>query len=80
MTELHLNATLLSLKLLLSTGRNISYKKQLCDLFLNEDSIISTMIFSSQPRVEHTCGVKRTVMQNVFAFCNKLILEPKMKQ
>ena len=34
-TELHFKAALLSLKLLLSAGRNISSKKWLCDLFFN---------------------------------------------
>ena len=53
------NAALLSLKLFLSAGRNISSKKWLHDLFLNEDCNILKMIFYSQPRVGHTCWVKK---------------------
>ena len=57
------NAALLNLKLLLSAGRNISSKKWLHDLFFNEDSNISLMIFHLKPPVDHTFGEKRTVMQ-----------------
>ena len=38
------------------------------DLFFNEDSNILPIVFHSQPRVEHTLGEKRTVMQNNFTF------------
>ena len=63
---------------------------------MNEDSNISAVIFYSQPQVEHTCSVKKELMQNNFTFhnrnvfslnvwlsinfYNKPILEPKMKQ
>ena len=61
------NASIFSLKLLLSAGRNISSKERLCDLFYNEDFDISSVIFHSQPWVEHhTLGKKRTVIQNNF--------------
>ena len=39
-----------------------------CDLFFNDDSNISTIIFQSKPLVEHTLGDKRTVMQNNCTF------------
>ena len=63
-----LNAALLILELLLSAGWNISSRKWLCDLLLNEDSNISAMIFYWQPLVEHVLDEKRTVMQNNFTF------------
>ena len=56
------NATILSLKLVLSAGRNISSKKWPCDLFFNEESNTSIMIFHSQPQVEQTLDEKRIVM------------------
>ena len=33
-----------------------------CDLFFNEDSNISPMIFHSQPHVEHMLGKKRSAI------------------
>ena len=53
------NAARLSLKLSLPGGQNISSNKWLCDLFFNEDSNISPMIFHSQPRFEHKFGKKK---------------------
>ena len=88
------NAARLSLKLSLPGGQNISSNKWPCDLFFNEDSNISPMIFYSQPRFEHKFGKENPVRQtnftfheiNVFSlnlqldmFLNKLILGLKTK-
>ena len=80
------NSALLSFKILLSAGRNISSKKWRCNLFFNKD-FISPIIFHSQPRVEHTLGERRTIMQknnltfheaNVFFFkCPPLHISKK---
>ena len=53
---------LLSIKLLLSAGRNISSKKWLCDLM--KALTLQPMIFHSQLRIKLTFGEKRTVMEN----------------
>ena len=53
---------LLSIKLLLSAGRNISSKKWLCDLM--KALTLQRMIFHSQLRIKLTFGEKRTVMEN----------------
>ena len=53
------NAAIPSLKILLSAGQNLSTEKWLRDLFFNEDSNISTMIFYSQPWAEHTRWMKK---------------------
>ena len=56
------NASILSIKLVLSASRNISSKKWPCDLLFNEESNTSIMIFHSEPQVEQTLDEKRTVM------------------
>ena len=53
------NAASLSLKLLLSTGQNVSSKNWLHDLFLMKISHL-TMIFHSQTWIGYTLGEKRT--------------------
>ena len=47
-----------------SCRRNISSKKWLRDLFFNEDSHISSMIFHSRPRFKHNFNFHKT---NVFS-------------
>ena len=56
------NAAVISLKLLLSVGQNISSKKWLCDLSLDEDYNFLPIIFYSQPLVEHTLCEKKEVL------------------
>ena len=43
----------------------------------NEDSNISSMIFQSQPHVDHTFGKKRTAMQNNFIFHETIVFSCK---
>ena len=70
------NAALLSLKLLLSVGRNISSKKWLHDLLLNEDWFQQWFsIHNLSTRISiHNLGFDFTY------FYNKLILEPNIKE
>ena len=65
------NAPLLSLNLLLPAAQNTSFKKWLHELFLNEDSNISTMIFYSQHRIEHTCWVKKELLFKVISLSTR---------
>ena len=69
MTERYFKCCTFSLKILLSGGRTMSSSKWLRDLFFNENSNISPVIFHSQPRFEHRLGKKkRPVKQSNFTF------------
>ena len=57
----------LCLKLLLSEDPNISSKKWPHDLFLNENSNISTMVFYPQPRVDHMRWVKKELLCKIIS-------------